>query len=416
MAKSKGHSSAASFEAACAELIQHLQAQRSEIEETIYAHVRTVSAPAQGYDAVYEAGLHATIASVVEYVFTAIRRGEKWHGPIPSPAIAQVRRAVQYGIGPEIVVLRYLAGQRLLSEVIMREAAHCGFSGLALCDLSKLQEGLLEHVIESITSEYRQELERAGRSAAQHRREIVQKLLSHKQVDLTEFDYEFDGVWHMGVVAIGERVAKTLSGIAENRGRRVLYVPCGEGTVWAWFAGPRKSVITGVDRLLSDNGDGEVLLAVGAPRQGVDGWRLTHNEAQAALSVAMRKPKPLTQCSDVALEAAVLRHEAAAQSLLDHYLSPLDSLRGGGSSARNTLQAYFTSKRNASLAAKKLNVTRQTIDNRLRAIEERIGRPLHTCYAELEIALRVYELYESTGAKVVSASARGSAKTNGAGT
>lgn len=45
-----------------------------------------------------------------------------------------------------------------------------------------------------------------------------------------------------------------------------------------------RAAITGVG--------GGVLLAVGEPAQEVEGWRLSHRQAQAALLVALRSPRP----------------------------------------------------------------------------------------------------------------------------
>ena len=58
---------------------------------------------------------------------------------------------------------------------------------------------------------------------------------------------------------------------------------------------------------------GDVSVAVGEPRSGLDGWRLTHREAQAAQEVMLRKPQRLTRARDVILLAAVLRDEALDQ-------------------------------------------------------------------------------------------------------
>jgi hypothetical protein len=43
-------------------------------------------------------------------------------------------------------------------------------------------------------------------------------------------------------------------------------------------------------------------------------------------------------------------------------------------------------------------VDRHTVQRRLRKIEERLGRLLHTCLAELEVALRLQELGETADA------------------
>lgn len=133
---------------------------------------------------------------------------------------------------------------------------------------------------------------------------------------------------------------------------------------------------------------------MGEPRRGIDGWRLTHTEAQAALLVARRKPPGLVRCSDVVLEAAVLQHSAMVSSLMETFLSPLDGLGYRGQSARDTLRAYFDTKRNVSSTAQRLGVVRNTVESRLREIEEILGRPLHSCSAQLEVALRLEMLGE----------------------
>ena len=50
---------------------------------------------------------------------------------------------------------------------------------------------------------------------------------------------------------------------------------------------------------------------------------------------------------------------------------------------------------NAATAAAALRVDRHTVERRLNSIETRLGRSLHTCRAELEVALRLEELGDS---------------------
>ena len=64
--------------------------------------------------------------------------------------------------------------------------------------------------------------------------------------------------------------------------------------------------------------------------------------------------------------------------------------------SRKTLRAYFAAGRNAATAAAALGVDRHTVERRLNSIETRLGRQLHTCHAELEVALRLEELGDSS--------------------
>jgi DNA-binding PucR family transcriptional regulator len=157
--------------------------------------------------------------------------------------------------------------------------------------------------------------------------------------------------------------------------------------------------VADVERYLSAGVLGEVTLAVGEPRRGLEGWRLTHHEAQAARQVMLRRPRPLSRASDVVLLAAVLRDELLARSLRETYLSPLDGHGDSGAVLRETLRAYFAAGFNAATAAAALEVDRHTVQRRLRKVEEFLGRLLHSCHAEIEVALSLEELDDAAAAR-----------------
>jgi DNA-binding PucR family transcriptional regulator len=79
------------------------------------------------------------------------------------------------------------------------------------------------------------------------------------------------------------------------------------------------------------------------------------------------------------------------RSLRQLYLEPLAGERDGGEVLRETLRAYFEAERNVSSAAAALGVTRKTVTNRLCVVEERLGRRLGLCSAEIEAVLRLDE-------------------------
>jgi sugar diacid utilization regulator len=166
--------------------------------------------------------------------------------------------------------------------------------------------------------------------------------------------------------------------------------------VWAWFGGQRALDVVEIERQLSARKPVGVSLAVGAPGRGADGWRLTHRQAQAAMLVAQHRPQMLTLYADVSLLAAVLRDGELARSLVEIHLAPLDGQKDGAMS-RETLRAYFATGCNAAAAAAALRVDRHTVERRLNTIETRLGRALHTCHAELEVALRLQELGDPPG-------------------
>jgi len=392
----KGAAAVQSVRTGLAEL---LRARRTEIEETIFARFLDLGYdPAAGEDAEYVDGARAAVAESVEYGLLAIEQGEEWFGSIPPAAVAQARRAARNGVSLERVLLRYNAGHTLLGDFVMQVAEDSPFSGqtIALRHVLRTQGALLDHFTASIAHEYQQELERAARSPELRRADQVQRLLTGAPADTAGLGYDFDAE-HLGLIAMGSGASETVRRLSARLGRELLTVSRGEETVWAWLGGQSTLASEQIERLMESEPRAAVSLAVGEPGGGIDGWRLTHRQARAAMLVVLRRPQRLTRYADVALLAAVLRDRELARSLVEIHLSPLDAGSNAGAVSRSTLRAYFAAGCNAATAAAALGVDRHTVQRRLHAIETQLGRPLHRCQAELEVALRVEELGDADG-------------------
>jgi DNA-binding PucR family transcriptional regulator len=210
-------------------------------------------------------------------------------------------------------------------------------------------------------------------------------------IDASELRYELDA-WHLGVIAVGNNAEQALRGMAAQMGRAILLVPRGEETVWAWLGDRRKLALTDIAAVIPAKLPPGVTLAIGEPAHGLNGFRLTHRQAEAAHLVAQHRPQSLTRYADVALLAFALRDEALARSLVDIYLTPLDDPRKGYSVLRETVRAYLAAERNATSAAAALGVARHTVESRIRKAEELLDRLLPACMAEIDVALRLEEL------------------------
>lgn len=376
------------------ELVARVRARRVELEETIFERVRDGAHSDAGGDEVeYLAGLRAAVGAAVEHALASIELGEEGLGPTPPEAVSQAHRAARAGVSLDTVLRRYVLGSTVLGDFLMQEADRSSCAGRpgVLRNILSTQAAVLDRLMAAITNEYVRELERVGRSPQQRRAERVQRLLVGGCDRAADLGYELDE-WHLGLVATGGAAGETLRGLAAALGRGLLHVPRGEETAWAWLGGPHELSVADIEPLIVDAGRGGVSLAVGEPGWGIEGWRLTHRQAQAALRVALQCSRPLTRYSDVALLSSMLLDDALAGSLIDIYLSPLGSNSDGGAVLRRTLSAYFAAERNASSAASALGVTRRTVENRMRAIEEKLGRRLRTHQAELEVALRLEAL------------------------
>ena len=189
------------------------------------------------------------------------------------------------------------------------------------------------------------------------------------------------------MIASGPAPELSVRRLAEELGCRSLLVPRGPKTAWAWLGAQRSVSVSEFERLASSLG-ASVSFAIGEPRQGIDGWRLTHQEAQTALSIMLRGNERLVRCADVVLLAAATRDDTIARFLLDAYLRPLEQ-RKDGETLKRTLRSYLAASCHAASAAVSLRVDRHTVQRHLGKIEETLGRPLDSCRAELEVALQV---------------------------
>jgi PucR C-terminal helix-turn-helix domain/GGDEF-like domain len=372
------------------ELVARLRERLTEIEDAIFARARTLSASVGEEDPEYVAGLKATVSESLDFALVHIEKGEEWTGPIPSTAAEQARRSARAGVRLDTVLRRYAAGDRLLGDFIMDEDDR--FPSQSLRKVLRIHGPQVDRLMAAVATEYMDEVARMRRSPTQRLAERVQRLVAGETpADIGDLEYTFDG-WHLGMIVKGEKAEACVRGLAAGLGSQVLVVPRGDGIVWAWLGARRPLAAPDLERLLSRGVAGDATLAVGEPRRGLDGWRLTHREAQAAQEVMLLKPQRLTRARDVTLVAAVLRDDALAKSLFETYLAPLDGHGDSGAVLRETLRAYFSAGLNAATAAAALAVDRHTVQRRLRKVEEALGRLLPDCHSELVVALSLEEL------------------------
>lgn len=377
-----------------AELVARVQARRAELEEAIFARVRDGDYSPDGIDdPEYVTGLRAAVGAAIDHGLGCIATGGDGSESIPPETVAQAHRAARTSVSVDTVLRRYVIGSALMGDFLMQEADRTDLpgDGTALRELLSAQALVLDRLMAAITGEYMRELERTEHSSEKQRTKRVQLLLAGETTDSAQLDYELNA-WHLGVIAVGAKASEALRDLATRLGTRVLSLPRGEETAWGWLGSQESVSLEDIELVVSEERLTDVSFALGEPGRGVEGWRLTHHQAQAALRVAMCSRRKITTYSEVALVASVLRDDALARSLVDIYLSPLGDRHKGGAILRQTLRAYFTAGCNASSAASALRVARHTVENRLRTIEEKLGHTLRTRQAELEVALRLEEL------------------------
>jgi hypothetical protein len=361
---------------------------QGEIEQNLLARVYAVSGPDEPARHV---SLRSAVSAALEYGLTAVERGEEHAPPVPEPLLEQARIAARRGIGLETLMRRYFAGHALLEdfliEEIERDDAHAQIS---LKPLLRSQAALLDRLLERISEEYQEESRRRLGSSEQRRTKRIERLLDGELIDTSGLAYDFES-FHTGVVGAGPGVADAIRDLARLLKCRLLLIRRNDELVWAWLGARRAIGWNELKRRVS-GWPSQHCLSIGEPAKGLRGWRQTHQQARAALPIAVRKANGPLRYADVSLLASVFRDELLVATVRDLYLSPLADGPDHGQTALETLRAYVAAERNVSSAAAALGLNRRSVAYRLRAIESRLGCSLNSAMAEIEIALQLQDL------------------------
>jgi hypothetical protein len=370
-----------------------LHARRNEIAQAILTRIRAVSPFDEQDDPEYADGVRGAVVAAIDYAISSIENEEdaSLRQP-PAALLEQARASARRGIGLDLVLRRYCIGYSLLVNVLIEEAARPGQMGeMSLRRLLWAQAELFDHLIATVGNEHTRERRPPLQSPNQRRLERAERILAGEPLDFLDAGYELED-WHLGLIAEGATVVDAIRRLARSLDRRAIVVERPEGTAWAWLGGKDRLDPERVERRLADTWPHQSPAAIGEPGIGRAGWRITHQQARAAMPIAQRSEARYVRYRDVALLSSVSRDDLLATSLRELYLDPLVEGTDGGGVLIETLRTYFASDRNVSATAAALEVNRRTVTNRLRTIEERLGCSLLAGTAEIEAALRLQEL------------------------
>lgn len=370
------------------DLHRRLRTRCPQIEDALLTRVLAISNLHEAFEPECSEELRFAVRTALDCALAALDQGGDFSS-VPLELIAQARIAARNGIGLDTVLRCYIAGHSLLNDFIVEEAGEARIGPIALRPLLRSRATYLDRVLAVVGEEHAREVENRLSSVGWRGAEQVERLLAGELVDVSQLTYDFEA-HHLAVIAKGPDADEAIRSMATPIDCSLLLVQRQDEMVWAWLG--RRDPI---DPLALQDGPGGpgVYSAFGEPARGLDGWRLTHRQAKAALPIALRMSKPSVRYAEVALLASTCRDDLLATSLRVLYLAPLEDEREGGEVARETLRAYFATERNLSSAAAVLGVSRRTVANRLRSVEGRLGRPLASCAAEMEAALRLHDLH-----------------------
>jgi hypothetical protein len=368
---------------------ERLRARGEEIQEAVIHRAFSIAPPTGREAPGYAEALRAAIPSAVEHAFGAIEVGEERVGPTPAAVFVQAAASARSQVGLEVVMRRYAAGYSTISDFLQEEIRAIG--GTSVGGYTMLQRdltALFDRFVVEVSGVYREEEGRSVPSPRQRQLERVRRLLAGDLVDPAGLDYPL-GVSHLAVIVSGLEPEKAAAALAGRLDRRLLVGESSIGRCAVWLGGSRRLEAEELDDALEDLVEEGHRLSVGEPGEGLAGWRRSRRQAEAAWLVSERGPGLLVRYGDVALVAAALRDPDLSHFLTEAYAEPLCDERFP---LAQTIRTFFGVGRNASSAGAALGITRQTVASRLQVAEERLGRPLKDCAAQLETALRLVEL------------------------
>ena len=370
-----------------AELLSCLKSRSAQIERELVANYEKMD-PRIGSDPECLDCVLQAVSASVELAAAIIEQGEGWEPDLPPPIQAMARMLARKDFRPEAIA----RGTHNATSVFLRFLCD-EYSGSPPDAIHYLfaQARRVEQLVSEFAFEYRLEQQRVNRPPAGGLAESVEGLLAGKPIDQSAWAYDLES-WHLGLIAAGGSADLTSRGLAERLGCRLLFVPRETDIAWVWLGADTPTSFGKLQQLLSSSACGSLSFAAGEPRQGPEGWRLTHREARIALGIIPRAPRRLTRCTDVLLPAAVVSDDEIRSFLHETYLAPLHRARDAEALCK-TLRKYFECVDNAASTAAALGVDRHTVQRRLSKIERILGRPLDTCRAELDVSLRMDQLY-----------------------
>ena len=352
-------------------------------------------------------------ASIEENVATLLHVFEHGSPPddigAPAAAVEYARRLAQRGV-PIIALIRaYRVGHgRFLSRCIDELGARSQDASLTAAVTSRMADvsfRYIDRVSEEVISAYQHERDNWLLTQTAVRAARVRVLLGGQPIDIDATESALGyrlRQRHIGLIAWvtdtprGSEGLTRLDQLASAAARvlgspgRPLFVPRDETLAWIWLAASGDMVVSGEALAKAfDNGDSSVRIVAGEPGYGLDGFRLTHQQAVRTqdLALAAKPGSRLTTFANVGAVALICADMSAARSWVWGMLADLALDDEPHARLRETLQV-FLSTGSYTTTAERLVLHKNSVQYRIRKAEDALGGPIGDRGADLELALR----------------------------
>ena len=381
------------------------------LTETIVAAVGT-ELPDLVQDARTRELFHATVLDNVLAALRAISSGGQGVTDYAAPPVALdfARRLAQQGVPLTTMLRAYRLGQAALVQHVMAEIAAHGLPGdqvaAASMALSSFGFTFIDTVSEQVVVAYQVERDAWLRQRNATRLAKVRAVLAGQLTEPAEIEkalgFGLGGrligavVWTDQESADGDRIAnleKQVAALAAALGaapRAVLTVAPDDATLWAWFPLTANVEVDAVVSRLAEHTP-TMRAALGAVASGVDGFRVTHQQARQAQALATfadtSTVQPVLATAQLGPLALVASDVAGVRAWVHEVLGALADDDEAAARLRETVWAYLSSGSSPNSAAAELHLHKNTIQYRIRKAEEARGRPFDDGRLDVEVAL-----------------------------
>jgi DNA-binding PucR family transcriptional regulator len=340
------------------------------------------------------------------------------HVVAPTAALEYARRLAQHGVSVNALVRAYRLGQRRMNELVFREVRETDMDQSIRVDvieaITTTLYAYIDWISQQVVAVYEDERERWLENQNSVRALRVREVVAGKaivDVDATSDSIRYPLLWHHLAVVIwypdegaaGDELARLQRflrelGQATDVGSKPLFAAADETTGWGWL--PYRAVPNGVEsvrefaRARTDSPN----VAIGTVASGIDGFRRSHREAQAARGVAVAggaQPPTVVAASDPGLAAAALLGGdiGATRIWVAGVLGELAADTDGDARLRETLRVFLRCGQSYKQAAEELDLHFNTVKYRIGRAVARRGTPIEQDRLDVELALLACQWY-----------------------
>jgi DNA-binding PucR family transcriptional regulator len=337
----------------------------------------------------------------------------------PTTALEHARRLAQQGVPLNVLIRMYRQGQRRFTHLMHGALQAIDIAPQArIAVVDRITETLFAYVewmSQQIVEVYEEERERWLETRDSERAVRVRELLAgRKPVDIDSainairyplrWHHVALVVWYPAASGEADELGRMQSfvrelGAAVQVGSTPLFIATDRASGWAWL--PYQSAPTGavaaVRRFALQRRDSPSV-TIGSPAAGVEGFRRSHDQAEAARTVALARgdAKPtVLAIADPGLAAVAMvgGNVEQARNWVAEVLGGLATNTDNDARLRETLRVFLACDSRYKTAAEELVVHFNTVKYRVGRALARRGRPIAGDRLDVEMALLLCHWY-----------------------